>query len=244
MAKLQARIRELLDSDFEKGESNPYLRYRKAMAKAASEIKAKSANPLEGHQKSLARDERDARDKAILARANTLLEKDPGLRALNQTDERRAFRTALRKAATETPSPVETDVVAKNRAALDRAKRVHKVAMTMLRYWPDLASRAAKNYPEAFEAAHRAAESNMLLHITQAQMDATSFKHGSLEAGIHAKALKLLTEPWLRSRDTYDAEGAFDEAIREASVSPIDMLDPDRPNEMRLTRAGDRLPLW
>lgn len=239
---LLARIKELLASaDFEKAETNPYLRYRKALAKAAKEIPSTSAHPLEGHQKPLAKPL--SRDDAIHALALKLLGEDPELRRLNERDEYKAFHAALRKASKAGEAALSFTPAGPAAAALSRAKRVHKVAMIHLTTMPFLIERAARNYPEAFESAHRAAESDTILNI-EPQTELTSFKRGSREEGIHRKALKLLTEPWLRERDRYDSDGAFDEAIREASVSRVDILDPVRLNEMRLTTADDPLPLW
>lgn len=224
--KLLARIKELLAKpDFEKAETNPYLRYRKALAQAAKEIPAKVKSPIEGNQKPipkpLSREEKDARDKKLLARADELLKTDPGLREMSQRDDYGAFKTALRRAATETPLSVQARIAAKNQAALDRARRVHKGAMILLTTDPDLVARAEKgekDYAEAFEAAHRAADGNMLLNI-EPPMEATSFQLGSREATIHAKALRLLIGYHLRARDKYDAGGAFDEAIAKAAIS-------------------------
>lgn len=248
--KIQERAHALLLSDPElaplwssEDSTKKYQAFRKALAKAAKEFPTSRPNPIEGAAQAKPLAKPLSRDDAIHALALKLLGEDPELRRLNERDEYKAFHAALRKASKAGEAALSFTPDGPAAAALSRAKRVHKVAMIHLTTMPFLIERAARNYPEAFESAHRAAESDTTLNI-EPRTELTSFKRGSREEGIHRKALKLLTEPWLCERDRYDSDGAFDEAIREASVSRVEILDPVRPNEMRLTTADDPLPLW
>lgn len=220
-AAVHAKAKELIAGDPElkaMAEKSPYPAFKKALAKAAEMIPPGKGGGTGTSSTGLSRD----RDDAIRALALKLLRDDPECVRLNRKDESKAFKLALRKASRATAdsqgSPAGSGR-ALTEPALERARQVHKGAMILLSTqsaWRDL---AARNYPDAFDKAHSVADGPYGENFLAVP---PRLKHGARAEKVHQRALVTLKTA-LRSRDSYDSLGAFDEAIRDAEVTtPLD----------------------
>jgi len=228
------RAQELLDTDpalKAMAVGSQYAAYRLALSRAVSEVRPA------GETRSSRNVDAD-RDEAINAKALKLLETNSQLVQLARTDRAEAFKRAIRLAAEQISAgsgSSDTGVTrasdgALTRPALERARQVHKGAMILLKTDPTLQELAAKNYPKAFDVAHSSAdgERGEQMLCVPLNMEANALKPGSREEKVYQNALTTLKTA-LRSRDSYDSLGAFDEAIRDAEVTtPVDGQPPSQ----------------
>jgi hypothetical protein len=220
------KAQELLQTDPElrtTAASNPYAAFKDALAKADKMIPQSGKKPSASSSAGLSR----GNDDAISQLTRRILAEDP--ECANQRDEYKAFRLALDKAVKgdtnglatplETPAPA----AALSRDALERARKVHKGAMILMRSDPTLRDLAARNYPKAFDVAHSSADAEKAeLLLVPLKTETSALKPGTREDRIYQRALTTLKTA-LKSRDQYDAVGAFDEAIRDAEAcTPLD----------------------
>ena len=203
---ISKKAKELLASDPEikaLDATNPYLAWRKAIAKAAAAIPPKDGG-FGGGQGDVERSQGDAKlsrehDAAIHKAALKLHAEDPECIRLNRTSMYEGFKLAVKKAmrvdtdATSTSEQTPAQTAALTRPVLERARQVHRGAMILLSSDSTLKELAAKDYPKAFDVAHSAADGEKAaLLLVPLKTDANALKPGSREERVYDRALTTL----------------------------------------------------